>query len=103
MKEAKEAEQKGETKEKQEIPKDKDTESGKVVISQDEDKELSQEPTPADTQAAKARQLAASSKKTRIEAELTPEAQKLKRSRARATYTHSMHPYDSVVTIDVKR
>ena len=103
MKEAKEAEQKGETKEKQEIPKDKDTESGKVVISQDEDKELSQEPTPADTQAAKARQLAASSKKTRIEAELTPEAQKLKRSRARASYTHSMHPDDSVVTIDVKR
>lgn len=110
LKEAKEAEQKGETKKNQDIqeektdaPKAADTDPSKTADGKKQDMESEKEPTPADTQAAKAKQLRASSKKTRAEAELTPEAQKVKRSRARASYTHSMHTEESVVTIDVKR
>lgn len=102
LKEAKEAEQKGETKKGQKIEKEK-TKTPDAPSDPDSDKENLGEPTPADAQAAKAREIRASSKKTRAEAELTPEAQKVKRSRARASYTHNMHTEDSVVTIDVKR
>lgn len=121
LKEAKEAERKGETKEKDEIKKKqteessedkaavqpKNTESEKIraeaADTRDREDSHKEEPTPADTQAAKAREILLSSKKTRAEAELTPEAQKVKRSRARASYAQSMHSDDVTVTVDIRR
>ena len=45
---------------------------------------------PADAQIAKAKELLLAAKKTRIEAELTPEAQKVRRSKAKAAYVQNM-------------
>ena len=44
-----------------------------------------------------------SPKKTRIQAELTPEAQKVRRAKARSAYTQNMCVSDGGVTIDLKQ
>ncbi len=52
---------------------------------------------------AKAREILMSAKKTRIQAELTPEAQKVRRAKARSAYTQNMCVSDGGVTIDLKQ
>lgn len=59
--------------------------------------------TPADAQIAKAKEIRRASQKTRVEAELTPEAQKVRRSRARAAYAQSMQSNEVAITVDVKK
>ena len=60
------------------------------------------EDKPADAQIAKAKEIRRASQKTRVEAELTPEAQKVRRSRARAAYTQNIQSNEVVITVDVK-
>ena len=57
---------------------------------------------PADAQIAKAKEIRRASQKTRVEAELTPEAQKVRRSRARSSYAQNMQSNESAVSIDTK-
>lgn len=57
---------------------------------------------PADAQIAKAKEIRRASQKTRIEAELTPEAQKVRRSRARAAYAQNIQSNEVVINVDVK-
>lgn len=118
LKEAKEAERKGETKKDKEPVTDKKAPETDEV--KDEEKDPAQETTisgntykkdvrcaskdkPADAQIAKAKEIRRASQKTRVEAELTPEAQKVRRSRARAAYAQSMQSNEVAVTVDVKK
>ena len=57
---------------------------------------------PADAQIAKAKEIRRASQKTRVEAELTPEAQKVRRSRARSAYAQNMQSNEIAVSIDTK-
>lgn len=57
---------------------------------------------PADAQIAKAKEIRRASRKTRVEAELTPEAQKVRRSRARSAYAQNMQSNEIAVSIDTK-
>lgn len=133
LKEAKEAEMKGETKddskkvsdektsEKDEI-KDEErnaTKDGEAATAASRTAEAAQATTisgntygrdvrrtredkPADAQIAKAKEIRRASQKTRIEAELTPEAQKVRRSRARAAYAQSMQSNEVTIVVDVE-
>lgn len=58
---------------------------------------------PADAQIAKAKEIRHASRKTRVEAELTPEAQKVRRSRARNAYSQNMQSNEIAIAVDVKR
>ena len=58
---------------------------------------------PADAQIAKAKEIRHASRKTRVEAELTPEAQKVRRSRARNAYAQNMQSNEIAIAVDVKR
>ena len=58
---------------------------------------------PADAQIAKAKEIRLASRKTRVEAELTPEAQKVRRSRARSTYVQNMQSNEVVISVDIRR
>lgn len=117
LKEAKDAELKGETKEDKEKIQD---EEDKVQDTEDNNKananaadssNQADEPENTDTaqsmnaasDAAKAREILLSAKKTRIQAELTPEAQKVRRSKARTSYTQNMYVQEAGVTIDLKQ
>ncbi len=57
---------------------------------------------PADAQIAKAKEIRRASRKTRVEAELTPEAQKVRRSRARSAYAQNMQSNEVAISIDTK-
>ncbi len=57
---------------------------------------------PADAQIAKAKEIRRASQKTRVEAELTPEAQKVRRSRARSAYAQNMQSNEVAISIDTK-
>ena len=95
LKEAKEAEMKGETKDQKDISADeKDSQAAETnpvhPSSSGEESAPSDSEKPADAQIAKAKELLLAAKKTRIEAELTPEAQKVRRSKAKAAYVQNM-------------
>ena len=143
LKEAKEAEMKGETKDQKDTAVDeKDSEDSQVQTEQtstDQDKTTDSpssdtpsaaahtaeaaakaDPAPlssarkdaalsasqksADAELAKARELLLASKKTRVEAELTPEAQKVRRSKAKSAYVQNMYTGESasISTIDIQ-
>lgn len=134
LKEAKEAERKGETKDdKNKVTHEKSSDTEEVKDGERDAAEAdqateaasrtaaaAQETTisgntykkdirqaskgkPADAQLAKAKKIRRASQKTRVEAELTPEAQKVRRSRARAAYAQSMQSNEVVITVDVKK
>lgn len=140
LKEAKEAEMKGETKdEKDRITDEEETKSEAVeneeAVRAEEDREqgtteaaartageaartdASRKPSPADAadrvshakpadgRIAKARKLRLAAKMTRVEAELTPEAQKVRRSKAKAAYVRNMYSgeADSSAIIDIRK
>ena len=138
LKEAKEAEMKGETKDdkdkvsdekdKSEEITDKNEDSSNTQETENFDESSNSQKTGENTDnaksetaktpnvspdaakisgtasdVAKAREILMSPKKTRIQAELTPEAQKVRRAKARSAYTQNMCVSDGGVTIDLKQ
>lgn len=121
LKEAKEAELKGtdkkEVKEAEENKEEKDklaakeekTSNSDHLISpengekQQTDTEKSEGKVPTELEVEKARRIFLSSEKSRIEAELTPEAQKVKRAKAHASYSQYSFTNDSTAIVDIRK
>lgn len=118
LKEAKEAEMRGETADGKDKTVDEEgetangentkTQSGEAAeksVDSSEAKPAANAETDAAKWAkadtAKAREILFASRKTIIEAELTPEAQKVRRSKARVAYTQTMYTQESSATLDV--
>lgn len=104
LKEAKEAEMKGETKDHKDTAVDEKASQAPEDSTSKTEETVADKDEHTDAQLAKARELVLSSKKTRVEAELTPEAQKVRRSRAKAVYVQNMNTGEaaSVSTIDIQ-